>query len=291
MEKTTPTFESVWATIDRLAQRQTENERFLKEMWTEDERLRREKWAEDERLYKEKQAEDERLHKERQAEDERLRKKKQAEDECLRKERQAEDERLRKEKQAEDECLRKEKQAEDERLRKEKEAEDERIGKEDERILKEMFAESARQIKENYKQIGGIGNNNGAAATEFFYNSFRYGNKKLFGQQFDDVFKEEQRRTKKGFEDEYDILLFNGQAVCIVEVKYKADTNDVAQTLRKEKTFRANFPECHDKKLYLALASMSFHPKTEEACAKEGIAIIKQMGDTVVIDDKHLIEF
>ena len=68
-------------------------------------------------------------------------------------------------------------------------------------------------------------------------------------------------------------MLFNGQAVCIVEVKYKADTNDMQQVLRKEKTFRANFPEHNDRRLYLALASRSFHKKTEKACKENGIAI------------------
>ena len=144
---------------------------------------------------------------------------------------------------------------------------------------------------ENAKQIGGMGNSQGKATTELFYNSLKYGEKKMFGEAFDDVFKEESRQTKKGFEDEYDILMFNGQAVCIVEVKYKADTNDVQQVLRKEKTFRANFPEHHNKRLYLALASRSFHKKTEEACQKNGIAIMKQVGGTVVVNDEHLKMF
>ena len=159
-------------------------------------------------------------------------------------------------------------------------------------------AETDRQMQklrkaqaETSKQIGGMSNNQGTATTELFFNSFKYGQKKMFGEKFDSVFKEESRQTKKGFEDEYDILLFNCQAVCIVEVKYKADSNDVQQVLRKERTFRANFPEHNSKKLYLALASKSFHTKTEEACKKNGIAIIKQVGGTVVVYDENLKVF
>jgi hypothetical protein len=173
----------------------------------------------------------------------------------------------------------------------EKQAETDRLIKENARTLTEKQAETDRIIKEVGRQLGGISANNGAAATEFFYNTLYHGNRKMFGEEFDDVFREEKRKTKKGFEDEYDILLFNGRAVCIVEVKYKADTDDAKKVLRKEKTFRANFPDDRDKKLYLALASMSFHPKTEEACEKEGIAIIKQVGDKVVINDKHVKAF
>jgi hypothetical protein len=182
-------------------------------------------------------------------------------------------------------------QAEGNRFLTEKQAETDRQIKENDRLLSKKLADLTVKQAETNKQIGGIGRNNGAAATEFFFNTFYYADRKMFGEQFDDVFKEEKRKTKKGYEDEYDILLFNGRAVGIVEVKYKADTDDVAQVLRKEITFRANFPEHSDKKLYLALASMSFHKKTEEACEKEGIAIIKQVGETVVINDQHVKVF
>jgi len=86
-------------------------------------------------------------------------------------------------------------------------------------------------------------------------------------------------------------MLFNGRAVCIVEVKYKADSDDVLQVLRKERTFRTNFPEHNKKKLYLAMASMSFHPLTEKACKDNGIAIMKQVGDTLVVSDENLKVF
>ena len=96
----------------------------------------------------------------------------------------------------------------------------------------------------------------------------------------------------KGFEDEYDILLINGRAVCVVEVKYKADSSDLAQkVLRKAQTFRVNFPQHKEKRVYLALAGMSFHPLTEEACRESGIAIMKQVGETMVVHDEHLRAF
>ena len=74
-------------------------------------------------------------------------------------------------------------------------------------------------------------------------------------------------------------------------MKYKADSSDIQQVLRKEKTFRANFPEHNHKKLYLALASKSFHPLTEKACKDNGIAIMKQHGDTIAIYDESLKTF
>jgi hypothetical protein len=152
--------------------------------------------------------------------------------------------------------------------------------------------DAVKSVKQVSQQMEGMCNSNGAFAEEFFYNAFLHGQKHMFGEGFGDVIREEKRRTKKGFEDECDIMLFNGRAVCIVEVKYKADSSDLPQqVLRKAQTFRANFPEHNDKTVYLALAGMSFNPLTEKACSDNGIAIIKQVGDAVVINDKHLKAF
>ena len=176
----------------------------------------------------------------------------------------------------------------------EKQAETDSLLKDIARLQKEtdrQQKETDRIVKANAAQINGISASNGAAAENYFYNALQHGNKKMFGEDFDDVFRGEKRKTIKGYEDEYDIMLFNGRAVCIVEVKYKADSNDVFQVLRKERTFRANFPEHRDKKLYLAMASMSFHPLTEKACKDNGIAIMKQVGDSMVIHDENLKVF
>jgi len=53
-------------------------------------------------------------------------------------------------------------------------------------------------------------------------------------------------------------------------------------------TFRLNYPKFAGHQVYLGLASMSFTPAVEQTCIDNGIAIIKQVGDTVVINDKHL---
>jgi hypothetical protein len=173
----------------------------------------------------------------------------------------------------------------------EKLAETDRVLSEKLDRVAEQQADTDRLVKANAVQINGISKNNGAAAEEYFYNALQYGNKKLFGENFDDVFRGEKRKTIKGYEDEYDIMLFNCGAVCVVEVKYKADSADVLQVLRKERTFRANFPEHSKKKLYLAMASMSFHPLTEKACSDNGIAVMKQVGNTLVVSDENLKVF
>ena len=151
-------------------------------------------------------------------------------------------------------------------------------------------AETDRQIKKVNETMGAWSNNHGFFAEEYFFNSFEAGKQNFFGEKFDDIEKN-VKGIKKGYKDEYDILLINGESVGIVEVKFKANDSDVPKVLRKAETFRVNFPEYQNHKVYLGLATMAFYPELEQECIKEGIAVIKQVGDTVVINDEHLKAF
>jgi hypothetical protein len=195
----------------------------------------------------------------------------------------------------------------------EKFAETDRIHKENERFLTEKFAETDRQIKESdekrekewakyekrmkrmEEEMGAWGNNHGAFAEEYFYNSFDEGQQFFFGERFDEIEKNLKPKsiTINGIKlkDEYDIVLFNHSAVAIIEVKFKAHENDVAKVLNKVETFRILCPDYKDYRIYLGLASMSFYPELEKKCSETGIAIIKQVGDSVVIYDDHLKVF
>ena len=154
---------------------------------------------------------------------------------------------------------------------------------------RKALQESIRQVNQ---QLGGMGNSNGDFAEDFFYNAFLNGKRNIFGEEFDDVMRRNKVTINRGFEDEYDIVLVNGRAVCVIEVKYQADSADLSKkVLRKAETFRVNFPLHNDKKVYLALASLSFNPLTEQACKDSGIAIIKQDGNAIAIFDERLRTF
>ena len=156
--------------------------------------------------------------------------------------------------------------------------------------LTEEQAETDRQIKKVSETLGSWANNHGNFAEEYFFNSFESGKQNFFGEKFADI-KKNVKGIKKGFNDEFDILLINGQSIGIVEVKYKAHENDVSKVLKKAKTFRVNFPDYARHQVYLGLATMAFYPELEQACISEGIAIIKQVGESVVINDEHLKVF
>ena len=158
------------------------------------------------------------------------------------------------------------------------------------RETESIVKENAKAIKELQKTVGAWANNHGSFAEEYFVNSFEKGKKNFFGETFDEL-EPNLRGIKKGFKDEYDILLINGKSVAIVEVKYKAHQNDILKVLKKAETFRVNFPDYANHRIFLGLASMAFNSNVEDECVKEGIAVVKQVGDSVVINDSHLKPF
>ena len=184
------------------------------------------------------------------------------------------------------------KQAETERILTEKFAETDRLmqkSNEDfDRLMKESRADYEKRMKNLEDRVGSWSTNHGFFAEEYFFNSFDRGNQNFFGEKFDRI-----EKNIKGVKrvDEYDILLINGKSLGIIEVKYKAHENDVPKVLKKAETFRINFPKYANHRVYLGLATMAFYPKLEQACINEGIAVIKQVGDTVVVNDKHLKVF
>ena len=177
----------------------------------------------------------------------------------------------------------------------------EREQKELERHFRELNDESERRRIKNWEdyekrmkrieqRVGAWANNNGSFAEEYFYNSFDNDRRNFFGEKFDTIRRGLKSKGLK-IEDEYDIVLYNHTSVAIIEVKYKAHENDIEKTLKKAETFRILCPDYKDYKIYLGLASLCFYPELEQKCADQGIAIIKQVGDSVVVQDEHLKVF
>jgi hypothetical protein len=181
-----------------------------------------------------------------------------------------------------------EKQAETDRQMKETDRKIEKVFEDTTRIIAERQAKLDRQIEKVNETLGAWANNQGSFAEEYFINSFENGKKNFFGERFEDL---HQRVTGMKIQDVYHILLVNGKSIGIVEVKYKVYEDDVDKVLKKAQTFRVNYPDYGKHQIYLGLASMAFYPELEQECIRNGIAIVKQVGDTVIINDEHLKVF
>ena len=156
--------------------------------------------------------------------------------------------------------------------------------------LEKSAADYDRRMKNLEDRYGSQSQNLGAFAEEYFFNSFEQGKCNFFGEEFDDIEKN-VKGIKKNYKDEYDIVLFNCKSIAIVEVKFKAHANDLPKVVKKAETFRINYPEFQNHKIFLGLATMVFYPELEQECKNEGIAIIKQVGDKVFIYDDNIKAF
>jgi exonuclease VII large subunit len=158
------------------------------------------------------------------------------------------------------------------------------------RETRELIDKNGEQIKKLHETVGGWSNNHGSFAEEYFFNSFENGKQNFFGERFDEIEKNLKPKNLN-LKDEYDIVMYNHSAVAIVEVKFKARERDIPKILNKAKTFRILCPDYKDYKIYLGFASLTFCPELELECIDHGIAVIKQVGDMVVINDSGLKVF
>jgi type I site-specific restriction-modification system R (restriction) subunit len=157
---------------------------------------------------------------------------------------------------------------------------------------KRQMAETARQMAKNdeeiakiHKELGGIGENNGLVAEEIVFHSLAK-NKIFAGITFDTVDHGTVRSRKlpdgKNVKGEYDVLLYNGTSVAIIEVKHRVGQEALKRLIEVQlPRFRQIFPEYKDAKMYLGLGGMSFEKGIAEEAHRQGIATLTLSGDAV----------
>jgi hypothetical protein len=131
-------------------------------------------------------------------------------------------------------------------------------------------------------QVGGISNNQGDVAEEFFYNSL-VDDAHLGAIHFDDISKSMQKH-RGPIQEEYDLVMTNGDAIGIVEVKYKAHENDLDKLERKMRHFKQLFPVYKNYKLYGAIAAFHINDTAKNAALERGFFVLQRCGDVVHTD-------
>jgi len=165
-------------------------------------------------------------------------------------------------------------------------AETDRKIQETDRIVKE----TGKQIKEVSRQLGGMGRSNGDFAEEFFYNSLKK-NMTFADIHFDCISDKFARRKimpdKTEKEAQFDIVLHNGDSIALIEVKYKAELDDIKEIMEKKiPNFRFLYPEFAKYKLYLGIGSLVLKDRIVQEAKKLGIGLMKQRGDAVEYQTK-----
>ena len=158
-------------------------------------------------------------------------------------------------------------------------------------ILKENAIEQkevTRKLDKVAKMLGGIGTNQGDVAEDFFYNSLIKDNH-LGSLAFDDVTKN-MSKHRGLLQEEYDIFLTNGNAIAIIEVKYKAHLGDIKKLERKFTNFKTLFPIYKDYKLYGAMASFYFNDETKSELLNQGFFVLERRGDLVNTENSDYLK-
>ena len=81
---------------------------------------------------------------------------------------------------------------------------------------------------------------------------------------------------------ELDVLLENGNSISIIETKYKVEKKDVVELIKnKLPYFRQYYPSYSKHKILLGIGGMSFERSALAEAKKNGVGIIKIVGDKV----------
>ena len=151
----------------------------------------------------------------------------------------------------------------------------------------EQFARTDATLERVGIRLGNIADNNGSNAEDYFFNSL-VDKPELGGIGYDTIVKNFIPKSKRG-QGEFDIVMYNGENIALIECKYKAHKSDVEKLITKQvDSFKKLFPIYANHKFYLGIASFSFYPELEEFAKENGVAILKQKGDVVEIEADSL---
>jgi hypothetical protein len=148
------------------------------------------------------------------------------------------------------------------------------------------------KAEHNKTKIEGIGESNGKFSESYFYNTL-LNSMKFGGKNFDEIDKGLKRAKKmpdgKKLKGEYDVVMYNGDTIALIEVKYKVQEEHIEKLRTKQlSVFKQFFPQYKDYNFYLGIAGLAFEEGTEDMAKYYGIGILRPKGESVEILDKKL---
>ncbi|NOS87899.1 MAG: hypothetical protein HOP34_05050 [Methylococcaceae bacterium] len=146
----------------------------------------------------------------------------------------------------------------------------------------EQMKRTDEKLKRMGITLGNVTNNQGDVAEEFFFQSLIKDNR-LGSIRFDDVVKNMEKHRGK-IQEEYDLVMTNGDALAVVEVKYKAHKNDLDKLDRKMRHFKQLFPIYQHYKQYGAIASFHINDEAKAEALRRGYFVLQRSGDLVHTD-------
>ena len=195
-------------------------------------------------------------------------------------------------KKEKEEAKRREEEAKREAKRREEEAV--RAARIDALLEKTLKGISELEVKTDdiNGEVKGIGESNGKFSETYFYNSL-LNSMKFGGKNFDEMDKGLKRAKKlpdgSRLKGEYDVIMYNGDTIALIEVKYKVQKEHIEKLRTKQLSiFKEFFPQYKNHNFYLGIAGLSFEDGTQDLAKDYGIGILRPKGESVEILDKKL---
>ncbi len=148
-----------------------------------------------------------------------------------------------------------------------------------------QIEETGKQMKETDRklesigiQLGNMSKNQGDVAEEYFVNSLK-DKLSVAGIKFDALLSNVALQTKK-INDEFDILLVNGDSLAIIEVKYKVHPKDVEKLAKKIEHIKI-MPSYKNYKIYAGIAGFKVPSDAIELAYESGYFALQRKGDTI----------
>ena len=146
--------------------------------------------------------------------------------------------------------------------------------------LRESFKELRDANKELGKMVGGISNNQGDVAEEFFFNSLS-AKPEVADVTYDSIEKN-LNKSQGSLQDEFDLVMVNGTSVLVIETKYKAHENDLARLLDKKfPNFKQLYPQYKNYQHHLGLASFHINDNLKKQALDKNVIVLQRKGKVI----------
>jgi len=144
---------------------------------------------------------------------------------------------------------------------------------------KSQIQETDRIVRHVSKIVGGLGNNIGEVAEDYFFQALEK-IPELAGVKIERTSK--LRGKIKDLEREYDVVLFGHDTIIVVEVKHRLETKDLVTFCDKSlPVFKQLFPEYAGYKMIGAVAGMTATPEAVQQALEMGLLVFTQSGQNI----------
>jgi hypothetical protein len=139
------------------------------------------------------------------------------------------------------------------------------------------------------EMLTGITTSQGLVSEEFFYNCLA-DSLTVAGIKYDTIDKNIKQKVN-GKWLEIDLLLENGSNIALIEVKYRARTQNIEQLKNTVATYREAFPQHKDYKIYAGIASFNLDDFVVNQAHEHGFFVLKRTGELLEIDSQGMRAF